>query len=341
MIEIRLPYAPSRILPFYLAAEEWVASELPDGEYFFAWQVAPSVICGRHQLMNSEVDLDYCRRASVMVWRRRSGGGCVYADLDNVMFSYVTPSAGVQTSFDRYTAMVSDMLRSLGLEAYPGGRNDVEIAGMKVAGNAYYNVPGHSIVHGTMLYDADFTAMSRALTPSRAKLAARGVGSVPSRVTTLRAHGLTISCREFIDYAVSYLCRDGVVVVDDSQIVRINEIMQGYMSPEFYNDCTSTAMVPQRIEGAGEFACDIVVTTDGRIAGCRLSGDFFAHDDIQTVVCDKLAGCEASHEAIASILERMDIPALIPGMDATKLAGIISQAIDCLEHKETNPHKPK
>ena len=39
-----------RPLPFYLAMEEWVAEELPAADYFFAWRVQPTVICGRNQV---------------------------------------------------------------------------------------------------------------------------------------------------------------------------------------------------------------------------------------------------------------------------------------------------
>ena len=81
-----------RRLPFYLAAEEWAARVLPPDDYFFAWRVAPTVICGRNQDMAAEVDLDYCRTHGIDVVRRRSGGGCVYADRNNWMFSYITPS---------------------------------------------------------------------------------------------------------------------------------------------------------------------------------------------------------------------------------------------------------
>lgn len=332
MIQIKLPDSKSRILPFYLAAEEWATRYLPANEYFFAWQVLPSVICGRHQIMHREVDMEYCRRQGIKVWRRKSGGGCVYADMNNIMFSYITPSSGVQTSFDRYTTMVSDMLRSLGLDARSGGRNDVEISGMKVAGNAYYGVPGHSIVHGTMLYDADFATMSQALTPSRAKLTSKGVKSVPSRITTLKAQGLAMSCGEFVDYALSHLCNDGVVEVNDEQVAQIEEIMQSYLMADFYDDKPCNVDEATRVEGAGEFACDIVVDNENKIAGCRLSGDFFALADINEVICHNLVGAPATHDGIANALSSVDVATVIPGMNNPMLVEIIVESINQLHH---------
>ncbi|MDE6131459.1 MAG: lipoyltransferase, partial [Muribaculaceae bacterium] len=86
MKHVVIPETPGqpRLLPFYLAAEEWVARELPRDEYFFTWIVDPTVIFGRNQLIDAEVDLEYCRRHGIRTFRRRSGGGCVFADRNNI-----------------------------------------------------------------------------------------------------------------------------------------------------------------------------------------------------------------------------------------------------------------
>ena len=86
---ISLPHNITHRLPFYLAMEEFVARNLDEDECFFMWQVAPTVIFGRNQLIENEVNLDYCRTHGIQTYRRKSGGGCVYADPDNIMFSYV------------------------------------------------------------------------------------------------------------------------------------------------------------------------------------------------------------------------------------------------------------
>lgn len=71
--------------------------------------------------MDAEVNMEYCRAHGIDVVRRRSGGGCVYADRDNWMFSYITPSDDISTTFSRYTILVSDMLRgSVSMPVPPG-----------------------------------------------------------------------------------------------------------------------------------------------------------------------------------------------------------------------------
>lgn len=89
---VSLPEERFRPLSFYLAMEDYLAQHMEgdDEDYLFMWQVEPSVIYGRNQVVENEVNLDYCRENGIKVYQRKSGGGCVYADQDNLMLSYVT-----------------------------------------------------------------------------------------------------------------------------------------------------------------------------------------------------------------------------------------------------------
>ena len=189
---IELPAEQPRQLTFYLAMEEYVArhvlepSEGVNGDCFFMWQVDPSVIFGRNQLLENEVNMNYCREHGIGIYRRKSGGGCVYADRNNIMFSYITAEQNVGFTFNRYVNMVVHVLQRLGVDARASGRNDVMIGDCKVSGNAFYKMPGRSIVHGTMLYDTDMLNMVGAITPTDAKLLSKGIQSVRQRIALLK-----------------------------------------------------------------------------------------------------------------------------------------------------------
>ena len=87
MIYVTLPNDNrERRLTFYLATEEYIARHMKGNEYFFMWQVTPTVIFGRNQLIQNEVNLEYCRQHNINTFRRKSGGGCVYVDMNNIMF---------------------------------------------------------------------------------------------------------------------------------------------------------------------------------------------------------------------------------------------------------------
>ena len=183
-----LPEEKTRRASFYLAMEEHVARRLPAGDYLFCWQIEPSVVFGRNQVMANEVNTAYCRDNNIGMFRRKSGGGCIYADMGNVMFSFITDSDNVGLTFNRYINMMVLMLRKIGVKAAATGRNDIVVDGRKVSGNAFYHLPGRSIVHGTMLYDTDMDNMLHAITPPDAKLESKGVESVRQRITLLKDH---------------------------------------------------------------------------------------------------------------------------------------------------------
>lgn len=171
----------------YLELEESLAR---DGslmqDVFFMWQVSPTVIYGRNQVREVEVNEDYCRDKGIEVVQRKSGGGCVYADMGNIMLSAITKGDDVQQAFRTFLQSLSDALKSLGLNAEVSGRNDVIVDGKKVSGNACYAVNGRCIVHGTLLFDVDMDALEKSITPTQEKLASKGIKSVRQRVTNLR-----------------------------------------------------------------------------------------------------------------------------------------------------------
>ncbi len=328
MIYVALKDIGHRRLPFYLATEEWIARNMPPDDYFFSWRVSPTVICGRHQNMAAEVDMDYCRQNGIDVVRRKSGGGCVYADTNNFMFSYICPSDEVTRTFGRYTNMISGMLRNLGLEAEATGRNDILINGFKVAGNAFYHLPGRSIVHGTMLYDFDPSVMSRTLTPSRAKLVSKGIKSVPSRVSCLMKEGLTISKEEFERYAIESLTEKEYIVTPED-ISQIEEIEKTYYDPSFLSgahtsdpDKKATRHICGRIEGVGEF--DIEIRTDNRncIQSIDIGGDFFILSDPDEIGL-RLRGAPCNKEDIRAALEELDLGKIISGLNLESLLSLI------------------
>ena len=184
MKNVVLPDAVRRSLAFYLAMEEYVASAVED-EAFFVWRVEPTVIYGRNQVLENEVNQEYCRKHGVDIVRRKSGGGCVYSDLGNIMVSYVSRRGDVSEVFDRYMTSLCDALRALGVPAEKSGRNDILVEGRKVSGNAFHQLPDRSIVHGTLLYSTDLEALVEAIRPPVEKLQRHGVKSVRQRVMNL------------------------------------------------------------------------------------------------------------------------------------------------------------
>jgi lipoic acid synthetase/lipoate-protein ligase A len=219
---IALPTNEIRRLSFYLAMEEYVARNLNEPECFFMWQVAPSVIYGRNQVVENEVNLAYCREHGILVYHRKSGGGCVYADMDNLMLSMITDGDNVNFTFNRFVTMVQLVLHKMGIEATSTTHNDIMIGDRKVCGTAFYQLPGRSIVHSTMLYDTNMQHMLNAITPGPEKLEKKGIQSVRQRITLLKDY-TTLSLGEIKTLIRQTLC-DGEVVLTADQIKAIEQI---------------------------------------------------------------------------------------------------------------------
>lgn len=229
MKNIILPDSKERSLAFWLAMEEYVAKSVEE-EAFFVWRVSPTVIIGRNQVLEAEVNLDYCRRNGVKVVRRKSGGGCVYADRENIMISYVSKRGEVAEIFDRYLSALTACLCSLGLKAEKSGRNDILVEGRKVSGNAFHQLPDRSIVHGTLLYNTDFDALEESIRPPVEKLHRHGVASVRQRVGNLKDYldPVKIGSVEILEnFLVDYFC-DGTLSLSHEDVNIIQEMVSEY-----------------------------------------------------------------------------------------------------------------
>lgn len=341
MTHVELPEgfaAEEQKLPFFLAMEEFLARK-GSGEYFFMWQVAPTVIFGRNQRIETEVNLDFCKKRGIQTYRRKSGGGCVYADRNNIMFSHVTTCSSVASTFTGFTSTVASMLRSLGIaEAHTTGRNDIMIGDRKVSGYAFYHInlvnmlahqtESRAIVHGTMLYDADIATMEHAITPSRVKLEAKGVSSVRKHVTTIREHS-AIGLEEFKEFTRSELCHS-TLELNDADIEAIERMAEPYYAGEWIEGARRrpSASRRHRVEGVGEFVVDLRPSSDEvpRIEAIDLAGDFFLLGDIDRHLLSPLCGCELTRDALLRRLGTIRLEKVIPNLQPEQFADMLLQA---------------
>ena len=309
-------------LPFYLAMEEYVARHFDEDECFFMWQVEPTVIFGRNQLIENEVNLDYCRTHGIETYRRKSGGGCVYADPSNIMFSYIVKADNVSFTFDRYIRMVAFVLRKLGIPAEASGRNDILIHGKKVSGNAFYHIPGKSIVHGTMLFDTDIETLVRAITPSNEKLISKGVESVRQHVTNLSEY-LDIDIDEFKTFVQTQLCDENILLCE-TDVENIKKIEQEYLTDEFIygKNPRYTLIKKGRTPMAGELEIRMELQ-NGVIKKINLMGDYFLTGDLDTGLLKPLTGISYEKETVRHVLEQIPLGDIILHLDEKQFMNIL------------------
>ena len=287
---------------FYLAAEEYIASQFPADNYLFTWQVSPTVVMGRNQVAHLELDLDFCRAEGIDVIRRKSGGGSIFADRGNIMVSVVTGSGSVEPLFAEYAENVAACLCRLGAKVSVSGRNDIVLdGGGKICGNAFYHMKDRNIVHGTMLYDTNFPLMMGALTPDKAKLQSKGVTSVKSRISLLK-DSLNMQVEE-VRKALRAQLTDRTLRLTEDDVQYIKAIEADYYDPIYIygRSAKADAVVEGRIPGCGTLALRFTLK-GSRVEDVEVRGDYFALGDVaeafRSAFVDKEYTCSTLVEAV-------------------------------------------
>lgn len=322
MIYIALPDHKVRRLSFYLAMEEYIAHNIDEDECFYMWQVNPTVIFGRNQLMENEVNLDYVRANGIETYRRKSGGGCVYADFSNIMFSYITKDRNVSFTFLSYLQRVALTLQKLGVNAIASGRNDITVDEKKVSGNAFYRTSEKSIVHGTMLFNTDLEKLVLSITPNDKKLISKGVESVRKRVTNLSEY-LDIDIEEFKRFVRTHLC-DSERTLTYEEVAKIEEIEKEYLSEEFiYGNNPRYTVVKHSYGDAGDIQVRLELKNNV-IKDINIVGDYFLVGDID-VLFKMLHNVDYDRETIESLLKDVKMEDYIFNLDKSRFIDILFQ----------------
>lgn len=176
----------------------------PESVVLFLYTNRPCIVVGRNQNPWLEVNLGLLgpgrsnvvdengdSEGSVLLVRRRSGGGTVFHDSGNVNYSVICPPA----SFDRnkHAVMVVQALRSLGVSgSRVNERHDIvlDVPGQKqtqtfkISGSAYKLTRLRSLHHGTCLLQSPNLPLVGPLlrSPAAPFIKARGVESVRSPI---------------------------------------------------------------------------------------------------------------------------------------------------------------
>lgn len=232
MINVLIPdWGEPRELVFYLALEEYL-SNFENKDFFFIWQSAPTVIIGRNQILENEVNTEFCLSNSIKVYRRKSGGGCVYSDKGNLMISCITSKKTPEIAFSNYLDKLSDVLKNLGFQAVKTSNNDLIIQEKKISGNAYFGNSSSSIVHGTLLFNMNLEMMGKAITPSHDKIFKHGIKSVRQRVVNLKELDSNLSIKIISDKLIEEFC-DSEYFLSRKDIEKVKLIEKTYLDPEF------------------------------------------------------------------------------------------------------------
>ena len=318
---------------FNLALEDTLFQSLQPGcpGWFLIWQNGPSIIVGRHQNTQEEINEEFVREAGISVVRRSSGGGAVYHDLGNVNFSFlVAVGKNDDTGFARFLSPIVGALADLGVRAEFSSRNDITVHGQKISGSAQRRNGHRMLHHGTMMVDLDTAVLTLALAGNPDKYTSRGVTSHRARVANLRdflpQEWNCAECMERVIRAMIRRCADSETTLTPAQTQAAEALADAKYrlwdwnygkSPEF------TELRRKRFP-FGAVECRLHVR-NGFIQNCRLFGDFFAVENDIADLEALFAGISVSPQAIRAALRDVPLERWFLGGDRNALLEFFSE----------------
>ncbi len=314
-----------------LAMEEYFFDCMDRGKsYLLLWQNHNTVVIGKNQNTQAEIDSAYVREHGIRVVRRLSGGGAVYHDDGNLNFTFITDAEdGQRIDLHRFCVPIARTLQSFGVDAQISGRNDITVDGKKFSGNAQYVRQGRVMHHGTLMFDSDLTVLQKVLRVNREKLSSKGIASVSSRVTNLRPYlPEGTSVWDFASRLVQYLsCQDALETValtqqDLEEIEKRKKARYDTWQWNYGRSPESTWTNGKRVEGCGWVSVSHRVE-EGRIRDVGISGDFFGNRDISDLT-EALDGCRFSREAVLGLLGTQEVAQYIHNMTPEILAELLT-----------------
>lgn len=313
-----------------LAAEQYVFDALSrDRTYFMLWQNDNAIIIGKHQNAAAEINQQFVRENGVRVVRRLSGGGAVYHDMGNLNFTFIADAGDMESiNFKLFCQPVVAALAALGVTAEVNGRNDMTIDGQKFSGNSQYLKEGRVMHHGTIMFDSDLDRVAQALHVDQEKIAAKGVVSVRSRVTTVRQHmPHPVELEEFrrvlLDNILAQQPGEEYIFTeaDKAQIARLRE--QRYATWEWnYGQSRECEMTKKKRFPACGGVETHLSTDHGVIEHIAFTGDFFSVVEPE-VLAKKLVGVRLEEQNLREALAQEDAGRYFSGLKNEELIELL------------------
>ncbi|WP_179395429.1 lipoate--protein ligase [Lacticaseibacillus absianus] len=324
-----------------LATEQYLMNNKNfDEPLLLFYYEGPSVIVGRNQNTQEELNQAYVDAHQVVVTRRLSGGGAVYHDLGNLCFSFVVDADSKDFGdFKSFTQPIVDALHQMGATgAEVSGRNDMLIDGKKFSGSAMYTRDGKTFSHGTLMLDVDMSVVPQVLNVPADKIASKGIQSVRARVTNLRPYLApayqAITVPEFRDILLTRLFGvDSVDAIADReyQITPEDQVEIDRLYREVYSNWDwvygkSPAFTQQKRQHFDMGTIDARLTVEGaKIQAVKFFGDFFGPKDASEVA-NALIGVVYDRAHITAALEPIDTAQYFTGIPKAQLVDLLVRA---------------
>ncbi|MDQ0221614.1 lipoate--protein ligase [Streptococcus moroccensis] len=315
---------------YNIALESYAFRELTgEDEIFILWINEPAIIIGKHQNAISEINKEYTDAHGIHVVRRLSGGGAVYHDLNNLNYTIISNKADEGAfDFKTFSKPVIDTLAGLGVEANFTGRNDLEIDGKKICGNAQAYYKGRMMHHGCLLFDVDMTVLGDALKVSKDKIESKGVKSVRARVTNINNElPEKITVQEFSDAILEQMKKEypdmTEYVLSEDELKHIQEIRDTKFGTWDWNfGETPEYTIERNVRYPAGKISTFAKVEKSVIESIKIYGDFFGIGDVSDIE-NLLVGTRYEYQDVLEKLQTIDTTHYFSRMTTEEVAKAI------------------
>ena len=158
----------------------------------------PCALVGRFQIIENELNLDYCAQHKIPVNRRPTGGGAIIMGEDQLGVALAIPGkadetyAHVRERMTQFSQGIISGLSTLGIHVEFRRKNDLEVNGKKIAGLGLHKTDtGGLLFHASLLVGLDVPYMLNVLKIPFEKITDKEISAVSERTTTVRLESNT------------------------------------------------------------------------------------------------------------------------------------------------------
>lgn len=315
--------------PYYnMAMEEYYLTKCKE-EVILLWRNTPCIVVGKNQNTLDEINPEYVEKYKIPVVRRLSGGGAVVHDLGNLNFTMIqNKKEECFNDFAKFTEPVCGFLNNIGVHAVVNGRNDITVEAQKVSGNAQTVKNGRILHHGTLLFCADLSRLSKALNPNPVKYQSKGVASVRSRVANITEFlKEPISIETFTEQLFTYFSsidHDSVIheisTEEDAVIFALAENKYALWEWNYGQSPNYDFCKCKRFDFG---TVDVrLAVQNGVIGQASIYGDFFSRNDKDKLE-KLLVGCRHNKKELQEKIYSIKIEEYISGMKADEFITLL------------------
>lgn len=316
---------------YNMAFEEYCFRNLPleNEEYVFLWSNSPTILLGKNQNTYQEINEKYINENGIKVVRRITGGGAIYQDLENLNFSFVTKTKGNEKiDFKKYYIPIVNALKKIGVDAELSGRNDVTIEGQKCIGASQSVWQGRVLSDGSILFNVEMEALSKALTVRKEKLESKGVKSVRSRVTNIKPYlKRDITVDQFKDELLKAIFevenQEPVEYkLSEEELKGVMKIYKERFSRKEWNYGASPKAEYSHYERFPIGSIEVFFNVENmKINSLKIHGDFFGTAD-KAELEELLNGCEYSENVLTEKLRNTDLTPYFGNLEKKDFIGM-------------------